>query len=869
MQKALCKYTVTIQRKDQTMTKVVNEDSFTIGRSLDCTISLSDESISRVHLQVFRRQDQIWIEDKNSSNGTFVNGTKIVQSTLVNVVPEDTILLGKSEYIIHIELKVNEKLLDPEIQKKQEPSESTEVLQSPFALKFKGPAKALESVRDLAKDIQRELGRDPNKEPTRDVSREAKEAAARDVSREATREQKETPKEVLKEPTRTEPKEPMNEVALRAPNVPEVAHKDHSLEASYDLHRQSLAEAKEKSAAANFEAERIIHEARKKAAQILYEGEVQAEKRVQTIYQKARDLQNDAENFHKQQIADAHRRADVIIEEFQKQGQELLVDARNFARELREEVEMYVQNLREKGRQEGEAIVDAARKESDAIRQDVYEKAKAETDQEVAKVLSAARFEAQEVANFAKMQSESMLAKAQSECEAALQELQVMLEQRKQELQEFNHEVAEFKNVGNGEKDILSREISELREQLAGQVAQLNSVKAEYALTREQQEATKNLMTEQEKIHEDLRNKVFLMGNEKKVLEGKVKDSQEQLGHLSLEIQSGEERRKQIESEYSQQKNQFRDKLEKEQGQVAKEYKERVEGAQLEVERRLQKLERDLFDEILNRKEKMAKEILAIVETRIAKIVEPSKWNQVSGLVFEGIHEVFEGKAVSFTQTSGTSSTTQTVLSMPLRKKRDRIRWTTTGIVAGLVLTFGGQYIYNIVNKDRNPMQTMVQEESRRRAEDLARRRFNPQQTSELRDSYTDSVIYTSDYVHAYLDPQFQQKLYKATSSYLLKTWRVDEDKSIQVLSMASALVKELSERKQGIHPDFVKEGVGKMRALETDSMNRMKDVLGSEVRVESFRRFERKFYEQEVLTRRSIATEKPSAPVTPVTPGK
>jgi hypothetical protein len=77
----------------------------------------------------------------------------------------------------------------------------------------------------------------------------------------------------------------------------------------------------------------------------------------------------------------------------------------------------------------------------------------------------------------------------------------------------------------------------------------------------------------------------------------------------------------------------------------------------------------------------------------------------------------------------------------------------------------------------------------------------------------------------------------------------VDEDKSIQVLSMASALVKELNEKKEAIHPDFVKEGLLKMRALEKSTLDRMKVALGSEVRLESFRRFENKFYEQESST--------------------
>ncbi|HWU44668.1 MAG TPA: FHA domain-containing protein, partial [Bdellovibrio sp.] len=64
-------FTVTIHLKDKILTKAVEKDSFTIGRSLDCDIPLNETLVSRVHVVVSRRWNQIWIEDKNSSNGTF------------------------------------------------------------------------------------------------------------------------------------------------------------------------------------------------------------------------------------------------------------------------------------------------------------------------------------------------------------------------------------------------------------------------------------------------------------------------------------------------------------------------------------------------------------------------------------------------------------------------------------------------------------------------------------------------------------------------------------------------------------------------------------------------------------------------------
>ncbi len=112
-------FTVHIQRKDQAFSREVNKDSFTIGRSIDCDIALNDTHISRVHLVVSRRWNQIWIEDKNSSNGTFVNGTKIVQGTSVNVVTSDKIQLGRSEYFLTIELQSEEQAEEPAVSEEE------------------------------------------------------------------------------------------------------------------------------------------------------------------------------------------------------------------------------------------------------------------------------------------------------------------------------------------------------------------------------------------------------------------------------------------------------------------------------------------------------------------------------------------------------------------------------------------------------------------------------------------------------------------------------------------------------------------------------------------------------------------------------
>jgi len=57
-------------------------DEITVGRGGGCGIVLTaDEFVSTVHARVFRRGDDVFVEDLGSRNGTFVNGEKVTATT--------------------------------------------------------------------------------------------------------------------------------------------------------------------------------------------------------------------------------------------------------------------------------------------------------------------------------------------------------------------------------------------------------------------------------------------------------------------------------------------------------------------------------------------------------------------------------------------------------------------------------------------------------------------------------------------------------------------------------------------------------------------------------------------------------------------
>jgi pSer/pThr/pTyr-binding forkhead associated (FHA) protein len=57
------------------------DDELTIGRSPGCGVSTPDDIYaSTLHARLFRRSEQLWVEDLGSTNGTYVNAEKISQA---------------------------------------------------------------------------------------------------------------------------------------------------------------------------------------------------------------------------------------------------------------------------------------------------------------------------------------------------------------------------------------------------------------------------------------------------------------------------------------------------------------------------------------------------------------------------------------------------------------------------------------------------------------------------------------------------------------------------------------------------------------------------------------------------------------------
>lgn len=59
-------------------------DELTVGRAAGCQITLDDTYASQLHARIFTRDEQLYVEDLGSTNGTYLNRRKVSAPMVVS-----------------------------------------------------------------------------------------------------------------------------------------------------------------------------------------------------------------------------------------------------------------------------------------------------------------------------------------------------------------------------------------------------------------------------------------------------------------------------------------------------------------------------------------------------------------------------------------------------------------------------------------------------------------------------------------------------------------------------------------------------------------------------------------------------------------
>jgi pSer/pThr/pTyr-binding forkhead associated (FHA) protein len=73
----------------------------TVGRSSDADVRIEDRFASQIHARIYSRGDSYYVEDMNSTNGTFLNGAQL--DAAVELQHLDRIQIGDTEFRLELE----------------------------------------------------------------------------------------------------------------------------------------------------------------------------------------------------------------------------------------------------------------------------------------------------------------------------------------------------------------------------------------------------------------------------------------------------------------------------------------------------------------------------------------------------------------------------------------------------------------------------------------------------------------------------------------------------------------------------------------------------------------------------------------------
>jgi serine phosphatase RsbU (regulator of sigma subunit) len=142
---------ITLQGPDAGRKYPLEGNATVLGRQADCTICLPNKAVSRQHAQIVLTEGAYFLEDLDSSNGTFLNGARLSPRVRVPLADQDTFQIGP--YLFG--------LRPPPVPAASEPSlvirEQLSVAQLNESVYGQDPAQKLQVVLEIAQHLARTL----------------------------------------------------------------------------------------------------------------------------------------------------------------------------------------------------------------------------------------------------------------------------------------------------------------------------------------------------------------------------------------------------------------------------------------------------------------------------------------------------------------------------------------------------------------------------------------------------------------------------------------------------------------------------------------------------------------------------------------
>lgn len=854
-------FLVTIQTPDGVFYRIVDEKSFSIGRSLDCALSFPDPNISRVHIVVSSKKDQIWLIDQGSANGTYINGQKAMANKLTLVQPNDDVKLGTSE--IHLKFDLFEKAFKKDdlinsLLPDHEKSTLMEVIQGAHQQAKRIIVQAQEHYDKLVKSAEAKVR---NVENSLLIKQDEIIQAATVQANQLVQEGKRKAAQIVFD---------AEEKAVEA--TKEIFAKAEEARGQADKYYQARMDEAQK------EASEVGRSQVEMGQQMIQEASAKSQEISRKTQEECDFLKEkyhlEGEKIKESYLEDAKAEMNVTFSELQKS----IADANKELERLTNYKAQEFQLEIEKRRKEMELSLEDLKNEiTKNTRQRDFEIKKKEEELEL--MLRKQEFELEKQHSQKEIEFKQRVEELTYQMARQEKELQRMAELREHEINKRKSELDQiYQNHLHELEKTSQKKEQELRERVDQDLADrkhkisdcetaIQSLKKEIEQINESKKSSqKHYEVEEDKLSE-LRNSIQKTLNDKKSVEDsyqgllrqiqqfdlekkqsleKVKELENRAGHLQMLVEGENTKILDLSREYDNRVRESKAKLDAEFALLRKDKEEQFRMSFDAEAENAKQLKDHMMQEIQMKQNLIIQDVHQKVLKVIALHAPKDALTQLSDSSLVQIQNAFEDNLASISAHNQVGKiNTEDVRK---RQKRVKVQFVTTGLIMGLLLSTG-YHLWSDKLK-RQTMASVVEQEQKARQAELDQRKFKPQQDMEVKDTYTDAVIYTQQFVELYADPQLQERWVREAREYFYKNWRIPEEITIEILSTAKTLVQSLNEKRQNIHPDFVDQNIKKMRELEDESVITMKDKFGTDVKFEAFKKFEKKFFMNELARR-------------------
>lgn len=469
-----------------------------------------------------------------------------------------------------------------------------------------------------------------------------------------------------------------------------------------------------------------------------------------------------------------------------------------------------------------------------------------------------------------KNQSEEELSRLENEIKYNKEHLQVILNKRNDELDAIfkKHQLSLERAAIEKEKDLKSKLDKDLKSKRLELADIEENIKIKNKQINESMGEIETLDNQLRKAKETLNSKTVEIEKAERTFDELQERTNEQQSNLSESIKAKEEIEKRaaaLKLELEEVKSQLEDlrKRKSVEGEkVEQEIRKKMDGLIKEREKQIQEefsLEQKKIDhyrekwkkELNDNKQRLLTSLVDQSTRYFSNSIDSKNLKTAQTELEEKLKLVLDQEIASSALLAEEQKATKSITHKKKGYKGNRE--VIHGFIAGaLVVTC---FFVVKASLESKSVSALVDLEQKNRADDLAARQFRPEQTSEVKENYTDAVIYTKDFTSLYLDNDVQNRWAKQAKDYFFENWRVPEETVIEVVSKAKVLVQNLKEKRENIHPDFVDKNIEKMRQFEADEVKALKEKLGTNVKFEAFKKLETRFFTNE-MAKRQPATQ-------------